>query len=149
MIEFRISFFDQLKPAELHGILKLRSEIFVVEQQCIYPDVDDKDIHSHHAFGILNNKIVACSRIVAPGISYQNPSIGRVAVCQSQRGKNYGKLIMEKSIESCRLFYPRMSITISAQSYLEKFYFDLGFKTISEPYLEDNIPHIKMLLENK
>ena len=147
-MNFRIVSFNDLSPIELYGILKLRSDVFVVEQQCIYSDLDNKDLKSFHAFSKLKDEIIACSRIVPPGLSYSTPSIGRVAVCNSQRGKKIGKLIMEKSIEKCKFLFSGMPITISAQSYLEKFYFDLGFKTVSEPYLEDNIPHIKMMLEH-
>ncbi|UII81608.1 GNAT family N-acetyltransferase [Flagellimonas sp. CMM7] len=137
--------FEELSTKELYQILQLRSEVFVVEQDCVYQDVDGKDEKALHVLGIKNKKIVAYTRIFKPGDYFKNPSIGRVVVSKEERKYGYGKVIMEASVNQMNKRFPNNSIELSAQTYLIKFYTDLGFKTLGEEYLEDGIPHIRMI----
>jgi len=135
--------FKELTSLELYKILKLRSEIFVIEQNCVYQDLDDKDIAAYHLLGSEKGKLIAYSRVLGPGVSYSNySSIGRVC---NNRHLGLGKILMEEAIRKCNELFPMYSIKISAQSYLLKFYADLGFEKIGEEYLEDQIPHIAMI----
>lgn len=146
MIVFTTKSFAELSASELYSLLQLRSEIFVVEQNCAYQDCDGKDEMSMHLLGFEDNVLVAYARLLPKGVSYENyPSIGRVATKFSVRKKGYGKLLMLEAIKYCKEHF-KINIKISAQAYLEKFYQDLGFVTISAPYLEDDIPHIAMIL---
>jgi len=145
MMEFVLKSFSSLTGEEMYKMLQLRSEIFVIEQTCIYADMDDKDYNSYHLLAIADQKVVGCCRLVEPGISYENPSIGRVCSARSHRMEGVGMKLMEKAMEACEHLWPGQPVVISAQSYLEKFYQKFGFVTISEPYLEDDIPHIKMI----
>lgn len=137
--------FHDLTAEELYSCLKLRSDVFVVEQNCVYPDLDEKDIYCHHLFAAENNQVLAYARIVPPGISYPEPSIGRVVTSAVVRNSGWGKILMRKSIDFCLNEYPGKDICISAQEYLENFYLELGFQRISPTYLEDGIPHLKMM----
>ena len=140
-----INDFNNLTNNQLHDIYCLRNEVFVVEQNCVYQDIDGKDKNSYHVFTYGDNEIAAYSRIVPPGFLYDEPSIGRVIVKEKYRMSGLGKELMFQSINYCKLtFRKNQQIIISAQEYLSKFYTDIGFKQISETYLEDNIPHIKM-----
>lgn len=137
--------FEELTVQELYCILRLRSEVFVVEQHCVYLDADGKDLASHHLCGWLHNELIAYCRILPPGLSYEKESsIGRVLTHPAHRKDGYGKILMKKGIEKTYALYPGVQIKIGAQQYLEKFYGNLGFQTVSEPYLEDDIPHISM-----
>lgn len=136
--------FCDLTALELYNILQLRSEVFVVEQNCVYQDVDGFDLNAHHLFALANGQIVAYARLLAPGAKYPEASLGRVVSHANARGTGLGKLLLSNAISHCDVLWPGMGITISAQAYLEKFYQGLGFKTLTGPYLEDNIPHIKM-----
>jgi ElaA protein len=138
--------FDELVPRELYAIMQLRSEVFVVEQNCVYLDADNKDYHCHHVMGWHDLKLVAYARIVPPGISYEEISIGRVVSSPAFRNTGTGKLLMQKSIEAARSLYPVGSIKIGAQLYLKKFYESFSFIQCSDTYLEDGIPHIEMRL---
>jgi ElaA protein len=139
--------FDELNVAELYAILKLRSEVFVLEQNCVYLDPDGRDADSYHSCGWLNNELlVAYTRLMPPGSAYSDASIGRVVTAPAYRSEGYGKILMQRSIEKCFELYDTPSITIGAQQYLTKFYTDLGFKQSGDMYLEDGIPHIKMTL---
>ncbi len=141
--------FNELTPTELYAILKLRSEVFVVEQNCVYLDADGKDAQSLHLCGWLNNQLlVAYTRLLPAGISYNEASIGRVVTNSAHRKDGYGKTLMQKSIESVYKHFGKCPIKIGAQQYLIKFYESFGFQVISEPYLEDGIPHVSMLLNN-
>lgn len=144
-IVWHIKTFEALTVNELYAILKLRSEVFVVEQNCVYLDSDGKDPLALHVFGKYEDKIVAYSRIFKPGISYDNASIGRVVVSADYRNKKWGKDLMLQSILAIKNHFGESQITISAQLYLKKFYESLGFVPSSEMYLEDDIPHIKMI----
>ncbi|MFC5684570.1 GNAT family N-acetyltransferase [Flavobacterium sp. MAHUQ-51] len=143
-IVWQIKSFETLTVSELYAILKLRSEVFVVEQNCVYLDLDGKDPLALHLFGIYDNQIVACSRLFKPGITYETASIGRVVVSADYRDKKWGKELMLQSISAIKKYFGETQITIGAQLYLKKFYESLGFVQSSEMYLEDDIPHIKM-----
>jgi ElaA protein len=125
----------------------LRSEVFVVEQNCAYQDLDNKDQKALHLIVEENNKIIAYTRIFKKGKFFINSNIGRVLVKKEHRGKNLGKKIMIKSIEHLKKDQTQNKIELSAQKYLIKFYLEIGFKKIGEEYLEDNIPHVKMILK--
>ena len=147
-MEFIIKEFNALSPKQLFEIYKLRSEIFIVEQNCAYQDVDDIDLISKHLMIIENGVLSAYARLVPPGGTYKEPAIGRVVVKKSFRGKDLGKLLMQQAIDQLQDTYKDLDLVLSAQSYLLKFYSDLGFKTEGEEYLEDNIPHTKMRLKS-
>ncbi len=137
--------FSELSTEEIYNILKLRSEVFVVEQNCIYQDIDEKDQKATHLFIEKNNEIIAYTRIFKKGDYYEeNPSIGRVVVSKKERRKNLGKEIMLNSIEFIKKELEGIKIELSAQKYLDKFYKDLDFNSEGEDYLEDGIPHQRM-----
>ena len=140
--------FEQLSPDLLYAVLQLRSEVFVVEQNCAYQDMDDYDQAALHLTGQLENCLVCYTRLLPPCVKYDGIAIGRVITKLSVRGDGYGKRLMQESIRYCHQHWPTASITLSAQHYLEKFYSDLGFNTVSEIYMEDGIPHIEMLLDS-
>lgn len=145
-LQWSLVSFDQLSPLQLYAILKLRSEVFVVEQQCIFLDMDDKDPHCYHLMGWKDDELVATTRLVPPGISYPEASIGRVATSLSIRRTGIGKELMERSIALAIDLFKTNTLVIGAQLYLEKFYSNLGFRKSSEIYLEDGIEHIEMTL---
>ena len=140
--------FSELSTEEIYNILKLRSEVFVVEQNCIYQDIDEKDQKATHLFIEKNNEIIAYTRIFKKGDYYEeNPSIGRVVVSKKERGKNLGKEIMLNSIEFIKKELEGRKIELSAQKYLDKFYKELEFYSEGEDYLEDGIPHQRMFYD--
>ena len=139
--------FSELTTEELYQILRLRSEVFVVEQDCIYQDLDNKDQKAIHLYFKENDEILAYTRIFKAGYYYENPSIGRVVVSKKNRGQDIGKKIMIGSIEYIKQNIKGKKIELSAQKYLDKFYKDLGFYKIGEDYLEDGIPHQRMLFD--
>ena len=139
--------FSELTTEELYQILRLRSEVFVVEQDCIYQDLDNKDQKAIHLYFKENDEILAYTRIFKAGYYYENPSIGRVVVSKKNRGKDFGKKIMIDSIEYIKQNMKGKKIELSAQKYLDKFYKDLGFYKTGEDYLEDGIPHQRMLFD--
>ena len=143
--------FDELSTKELYEILQLRSEVFVVEQNCVFLDMDDKDQKCWHVCGWQDQKLVAYTRLVPPGTAYEQPSIGRVTTSAAVRRTGLGKELMEISIEKTFSIFGKQPIKIGAQLYLKKFYESLGFRQSSEVYLEDGIEHIEMIfpiLEN-
>ncbi len=140
-----IKSFTELTSNELYKILQLRSEVFVVEQNCVYQDIDAKDQKALHVIGYKNNNIIAYTRIFKPGDYFLEASIGRVVVKQSERKYNYGHQIVKASIKAIKDNFNETTIKISAQTYLIKFYNSLGFKQIGNEYLEDDIPHIAMI----
>ena len=142
---FHIKKFNELTTDELYVILQLRSEVFVIEQDCIYQDLDQKDQLAYHILGVLDNQIIAYARIFKSGDYFLEPSIGRIVVKKEFRKFKYGYKLVENSIQFIEKNLKENNILISAQSYLTKFYNSLGFIQISEEYLEDDIPHIKML----
>ena len=137
--------FNELTVPELYCIMRLRSAVFVVEQNCVYLDADGKDNASHHLCGWLHNQLLAYCRILPPGLSYAEASIGRVLSNPAHRKDGYGRQLMQKAIRKTYLLHNVPAIKIGAQQYLMEFYRELGFKQIGEPYLEDNIPHVLML----
>lgn len=144
-IVWQIKAFEALTVMELYAILRLRSEVFVVEQNCVYPDLDGKDAQALHLFGTYKNEIVAYSRLFEPGIYFENASIGRVVVAEPYRKNQWGRDLMLQSIAAIQNHFGESQITISAQLYLKKFYESLGFVAFGKMYLEDDIPHIKMI----
>ena len=144
IVQFKIKRFNELSAVELYKTLQLRSEVFVVEQNCVYQDIDGKDEKALHLLGEFDNKIVAYSRIFKPNDYFENASIGRVLIAQEYRAKKWGHELMQKSIEGIQTHLGIQPITISAQLYLKKFYESHGFLQVSETYLEDGIEHIEM-----
>lgn len=146
MIEWSCKKFEELRPHELYAILQLRNEVFVVEQNCVYQDADNLDQPSYHFMGWENEKLVAYTRLVPPGIAYAEPSIGRVVTSPSARRAGTGKKLMKLSIEKIKELFGNLPIKIGAQLYLKKFYESLGFSQTSDIYHEDGIKHIEMIL---
>jgi ElaA protein len=144
-IQWKIKPFEALTVNELYDLLKLRSEIFVVEQNCVYLDLDGKDKIALHLYGEFEGNIVAHARLFKAGISFDNASIGRVVVDVSYRDRKLGHDLMREAIAGIQLHFKESKITIGAQLYLKKFYESHGFVQISEMYLEDDIPHIDMV----
>lgn len=145
MLEIYTKTFQELTTDELYQLLQLRSEVFVVEQDCVYQDIDGKDAKALHVLGFKNNKLVAYTRIFKPGFYFDEASIGRVVVQENERKHQYGYDIMKASIEAIKTTYNETTIKISAQTYLNTFYTNLGFQKVGEGYLEDGIPHIGMI----
>ncbi|AVR44828.1 GNAT family N-acetyltransferase [Christiangramia fulva] len=147
MEDLRISIkeFHELSLDELYDILQLRSEVFVVEQDCVYQDIDGKDRKAIHVVGFKNNEVVAYTRCFKPGFYFTEAAIGRVVVKKSERKFGYGHAIMEASHKAINRFFNTSEIRLSAQQYLIKFYESHGYETSGEGYLEDGIPHINML----
>lgn len=144
-MNWKIKKFNELNVEEIYKILALRNEVFIVEQECPYLDCDDKDLNSYHLFSEENGEIVAYLRILEKGVSYDEISIGRVAVKKIYRGKGISRKMIMKAIEFIENNLSEDTIKIQAQAYLLNFYSSLGFKAVSQEYLEDNIPHIDML----
>lgn len=143
--DIQVKTFNELTSAELYLILRLRSEVFVVEQECIYQDIDNFDQDALHVCAYVGNELQAYARIIKPEVKYTGAtSIGRVLTNPNNRSRGLGKEILTAAIKYCNETWPSLPITISAQQYLEKFYSDVGFNKMSEPYLEDDIPHIEM-----
>jgi ElaA protein len=149
MIEWQRSSFADLTPAQLYEVLVQRQQVFILEQTCLYPDMDGLDLEAHHLLGwrIENGKreLAAYLRILAPGAKYTEMSIGRVLTTPAARGSGAGRELLARGIEYAEHLHPGHRIKIGAQAYLEKFYQSVGFQTISEPYDEDGIMHIDML----
>jgi ElaA protein len=145
MITWTVKKFDELSLQELYAILQLRSEVFVVEQNCVFQDMDNKDQSSYHLMGCENNKLIAYTRLIPPGITYPFSSIGRVVTSSSARGSGIGKMLMEKSIQELEQLFGRQPVKIGAQLYLREFYHSFGFKQAGDIYIEDGIDHIEMI----
>lgn len=146
-ITWQIDYFKELDIYKLYNLLYLRAEVFVVEQDCPYLDVDNKDQKAVHLQGYLGEKLVAYCRLFKPGDYFEEASIGRVIVAADYRKYGYGHQLMTKAIELQASLLNETKITISGQLYLKKFYESHGFIQTSDTYLEDNIPHIQMKLE--
>lgn len=142
-----IKAFDELELKELYELLQLRSEVFVVEQDCVYQDIDGKDQAALHVLGYEENELVSYTRIFPPGVYFEKAAIGRVVVKNSSRKNNYGHKILTASIEAIGNRFGTGSIKLSAQTYLINFYQSHGFRQVGEGYLEDGIPHIAMVKE--
>ena len=137
--------FKELSVQELWAILRLRQEVFMLEQECLYLDIDDIDQQAHHLAFWHKGELQAYARLIEPGISYAQASIGRVVVAPSVRSSKLGRTLMQHAIQELETLHPQHAIKIGAQKYLENFYNSLGFSTISDSYIEDGIPHIHML----
>lgn len=151
MIQWQIKRFAELDALTLYQLLKLRVDIFVVEQSCPYPELDNKDLapDALHLLGWRDDALVAYARILPPGVSYTEASIGRVAVAEAARGGGNARQLMAQAIEAALAQWPDAGIRIGAQQYLEGFYGSLGFAAVSEVYLEDGIPHLDMLFNKE
>jgi ElaA protein len=144
MIKWICKSFSELTNEELYKILQLRNAVFVVEQNSVYQDCDDKDQPSYHLMGWKENMLVAYSRLIPPGIAYKEASFGRVITAKELRGQNIGKELVNQSLKFIHNLFATQSVTIGAQLYLKKFYESFGFSPASDKYLEDGIEHIKM-----
>lgn len=145
MLKVIIKPFSELTTSELYELLQLRSEVFVVEQDCVYQDIDFKDQKALHVIGYKNEKIIAYARIFKPGDYFEFASIGRVVVDKEERKYGYGHIIMKHAIEAIKTYFKETDIKISAQKYLKNFYETHRFIQVGEEYLEDGIPHIGMI----
>lgn len=140
--------FNELNINELHNILKLRSEVFVMEQDCVYLDIDGLDTDNFHFMGYVDDKLVAYTRTLKPGDRYNEICISRVCNDIKFRNRGFGNQIMEYTIQKAFDIYLNCdTIRISAQCYLEKFYNELGFASTDKTYLEDGIPHLEMFMK--
>lgn len=139
--------FSELTTDELYALLRLRNEVFIVEQNCPFPDVDGKDQHCHHLLGLDTQKgaLLAYTRLVPPGVAYAYSSIGRVVTSVEARGLGAGQELMQRSIVEITRLYGPCTIQIGAQKYLHNFYESFGFLQSGEGYLEDGIEHIPMI----
>jgi ElaA protein len=146
-IHWKLKTFEALSPNELYDFLRLRSDIFVVEQNCIFLEQDNKDQLSQHLMGYFEGKIVAYCRIFKSGVMYENASIGRVVVDARYRANKFGHDLMREAIAQIETVFGDKKITIGAQLYLQKFYEKHGFVQTSTVYLEDDIEHIEMKRE--
>ena len=149
MLNIKVKTFSQLTTKELYDLLQLRSEVFVVEQDCVYQDIDGKDQKALHVLGFKDEVLVGYTRIFKPGDYFELASIGRVVVKENERKHKYGYDIMEASIKTIKDVFNTTDIKISAQCYLKRFYNNLQFFEVGEQYLEDGIPHIAMIYEDK
>lgn len=150
MIEWKLKRFEQLTNIELYQLLKLRVDVFVVEQNCPYPELDNKDQKPEvrHLLGYDGKTLVAGARLLPKGTTFEQVSIGRVATLHSRRGEGLGHLLINTAIKECQQLWPNEEIRIGAQFHLQEYYARHGFITCSEEYLEDDIPHINMKLSN-
>lgn len=145
-VEWRWWSWRDLAPDVLHDFLKLRSDVFVVEQNCVFPDMDERDRDCEHLCGHdTSGKLIAYLRLVPPGIKSGEPALGRVVVEQPARGTGLGRALMVEGLRRCAELYPGKTVKVSAQQHLEDFYNSLGFKTVGAPYLEDGIWHLDMI----
>ena len=147
MIKWQYKSFEQLSVNQLYDILKLRQDVFVIEQQCIYSDIDQVDKTATHLFAYSDegDGVRAYLRILPPGVKYKQVAMGRVLTSESSRGTGLGKALMNEALQVVAREYPKQAIKISAQVYLIDFYREFDFTVISEPYDEDGIQHIDML----
>jgi ElaA protein len=145
MLTVKIETFNNLTTQQLYQILRLRAQVFIVEQNCVYQDIDNKDQKALHVLGFKNNNLIAYTRIFKPLDYFEHASIGRVVVALEERKFGYGHVIMKHSIQAVKSYFKQSTIKISAQSYLQKFYESHGFKQVGDTYLEDGIPHIAMI----
>lgn len=141
-----VKYFDKLTPQELYAMIRLRNEVFVVEQNCVFQDADNKDQSCYHLLGWQNENLIAYARLIPPGVIYTKMSIGRVVTSPSVREKGKGKELMKNAIEKLIELFGDQPIQIGAQLYLKKFYESFGFCQTSAIYLEDGIEHIEMIL---
>lgn len=144
-IVWKIKTFDEFTVPELYAVLKARIDVFVVEQNCPYPDLDGYDQKAVHIWAEEDCEVLANCRIFDKGIKYNEASIGRVLTTEKARGKNLGRQLIQYAVETIENRFHNSEIRISAQDYLLKFYGDFGFEDTGKKYLEDDIPHTEML----
>lgn len=145
MIDWKCKHFRDLSVYELYDIIRLRNEVFVVEQHCVFQDADNKDQQCFHLCGWRKGSLAAYVRLVPPALSYEEPSIGRVVTSPVCRKSGLGRELMERAIKECLKLYGKRNIKIGAQLYLKHFYESLMFRQSSKVYLEDGIEHIEMI----
>jgi ElaA protein len=145
MIAWRLARFDELSPREVHDIFQARIDVFVVEQKCVFQDLDGLDPGCWHLTGVDKGRLVAYCRLVPPGTKYAEPSIGRVLTTGTARRAGAGRELMRRAVDDATRLWPGRALRIGAQRYLEGFYAEFGFVTASAPYDEDGIPHVEML----
>ncbi|OWA35157.1 GNAT family N-acetyltransferase [Saccharibacillus sp. O16] len=145
-MQWKLKSFEQLSGDEVYRILRARVDVFVLEQQCLYPEVDGKDPKCYHLFAEKDGEIAAYCRLLPPDVAYPQASIGRVLVSHGYRGQGLAQELMQRAIVFLTEQLRESEIKIQAQHYLEKFYGTFGFQPISEVYPEDGIPHVDMLL---
>ena len=145
-IEWQWCRLGELSAEQVYAVLAARVAIFVVEQNCAYQELDGLDGEAEHLIVWSGKEVAGYLRVLGPGTRFEDPSIGRIITTQPFRGSGLGREVVAKGLERTRMRYPGRPVRISAQKYLEKFYRDFGFVTVSEPYLEDGIPHVEMLL---
>lgn len=150
-MHFAFKNFDELAASEIYKILQAREQVFNLEQNCLYRDLDDKDQAAYHLWSeAKDGSLEAYARLLPPGLSFSEWSVGRVLTVRSKRGQGLGKLIMREAIKRIfELAGQKVAIRISAQSYLEKFYSEFGFTSTGKSYFEDDIPHLEMLMEER
>lgn len=136
--------FDELTRRELHDLLALRARVFVVEQACVYLDIDGEDLGAHHVLAVEGSVLVACARILPPGARFDEPAIGRVVVAPEARGRGLGRALMREAMDAAYALHGPVPLVLSAQAHLEAFYASLGFLACGPPYEEDGIPHVEM-----
>lgn len=144
-IQFKPYAFKQLDTEKLYQILQIRNAVFVVEQECAYQDLDDKDKEAFHILGYKQNKLIAYARIFPAGVYFKQAAIGRVLVIKEERGNAYGHLLMQFCIDWMAKHWNTKTICIAAQLYLQAFYEQHGFEVEGAPFMEDGIPHIHMM----
>jgi ElaA protein len=145
MTGWRFARLDELTAREVHDILQARSAVFVVEQACVFQDMDGADPEGWHLFARVDGAVAAYCRILAAGAKFAEPSIGRVITTEAVRGTGMGRSLMEEALRRTATLWPGAAVRISAQQRLERFYRSLGFVTDSAPYDEDGIPHVEMV----
>lgn len=141
--------FDRLRPADLYAVLRLRAEVFVVEQRCAYLDLDGLDPMCWHLLATQGQHLVGYLRLVPPGVKYAEPSLGRVVTAGAVRRTGVGRLLFAEGVSEAKRQYPGQAIRIGAQRYLESFYGSFGFVSAGSPYEEDGIPHLEMVLTHR
>lgn len=148
-IDWQFSRFADLTPFDLYDVLAARQNVFILEQTCLYPDIDGYDLEAHHLLGWRDvdgkRQLAAYLRVLAPGAKYDEMSIGRVVTTPAARGSGAGRALLDRGIAHAEALHPGHRIRIGAQQYLERFYASFGFETVSAPYDEDGIMHIDML----
>ncbi|MGD6959459.1 GNAT family N-acetyltransferase [Rossellomorea aquimaris] len=146
-MNWKLKSFNELSTHELYGILLVRTQVFVVEQHCPYLEVDGKDLHSYHLYKEENGEVVAYSRLLPAGVSYEEASIGRVLVKDEYRGKGLASELVKRGLDFIHDELGERTVRIQAQEYLREFYGSYGFRAVTKTYLDDGIPHIDMILQ--
>ena len=144
-MQYSMKRFKDLTSAELYDILKLRQDVFIIEQACIYPDIDDNDQNAVHLMAFDRDQLIGCLRILEKGVTFEEASIGRVVMAPSHRRTGIAKRMMQQALDFIGLEWRENRVKISAQSYTIPFYAGVGFEVVSAEYLEDGIPHVDMV----